>query len=237
MRKYVLAVILLITSTFLFAEVTAVVKEVNGKVEIKSSGGSWKKASAGMKISKGDYISTGFNSQAVLLLGDSQVIVKQLTRMELEKLVEKEGTISTGLNLRVGRVRAEVKSAKGLKQNFTLKSPISTAAVRGTVFEYDGRNLTVYRGSVAFTNSLGQQRLIPAGAASRIQAAGFPTSTEDMKAKISEIVPATMEIPQNVDMSDIIDMLSDMTNVTLIIKWNGDAVDTTDTGLDTGLIE
>jgi len=233
MRKYVLAVILLAMSSFLFAEVTAVVKEVNGKVEIKSSGGSWKRASAGMKISKGDYISTGFNSQAVLLLGDSQVIVKQLTRMELEKLVEKEGTVSTSLNLRVGRVRAEVKSAKGLKQNFILKSPISTAAVRGTVFEYDGRNLTVYRGSVAFTNSLGQERLI--GAASRIRAAGFPDSTENLKARFSQIIPTTMEIPQNVNMSDIIDMLSDMMNVTLIIKWNGDTMDA-DTGLDPGSI-
>jgi len=230
MRKYALAVILLVMSSFLFAEVSAVVKEVNGKVEIKSSGGTWKKASAGMKISKGDYISTGFNSQAVLLLGDSQVIVKQLTRMELEKLVEKEGTVSTGLNLRVGRVRAEVKSAKGLKQNFTLKSPISTAAVRGTVFEYDGRNLTVYRGSVAFTNPLGQQRLIPSGSASRIQAAGFPDNTEDLKAKLSEIVPSTMDIPGNMEMSDVVDMLSGMTNITLVIKWNGDTLDTGDLG-------
>ncbi len=226
MRKYALAVILLVVSSFLFAEVSAVVKEVNGKVEIKSSGGSWRKASAGMKISKGDYISTGFNSQAVLLLGDSQVIVKQLTRMELEKLVEKEGTVSTGLNLRVGRVRAEVKSAKGLKQNFTLKSPISTAAVRGTVFEYDGRNLTVYRGLVAFTNPLGQQRLVPAGAASRIQAAGFPADAENLKARLSKIVPAAIGIPRSVSISDIVDRLSGMKNITLVIKWNGDALDT-----------
>ncbi len=223
MKRYILAVMLLFAGTFLFADVTAVIKDVSGKVEIKAPGGTWKKAAAGMKISKGDYISTGFNSQAVLLLGESQVIVKQLTRMELEKLVEKEGTLSTGLNLRVGRVRAEVKSTKGLKQNFTLKSPISTAAVRGTSFEYDGRNLTVYHGSVAFTNPLGQQRLIPAGMESRIQAAGFPGSPEELKARLASTVPFTMEIPSDLDISGIIDSLSGMTNITIIFDWGDGA--------------
>lgn len=223
MKRYILAVMLLFAGTFLFADVTAVIKDVSGKVEIKSPGGTWKKAASGMKISKGDYISTGFNSQAVLLLGESQVIVKQLTRMELEKLVEKEGTLSTGLNLRVGRVRAEVKSTKGLKQNFTLKSPISTAAVRGTSFEYDGRNLTVYHGSVAFTNPLGQQRLIPAGMESRIQAAGFPGSPEELKARLASTVPFTMEIPSDLDISGIIDSLSGMTNITIIFDWGNGA--------------
>ena len=43
--------------------------------------------------------------------------------MELEELIEKEGTISTGLNLRVGKIRAEVKTTEGLRQDFRLTSP------------------------------------------------------------------------------------------------------------------
>ena len=98
MRKYILAVLIFVLGTFLFADITAVVKDVSGKVEIKSSGGLWKTAEPGMTINEGDLISTGFRSEAVLKIGPSQLIVKQLTRMELEELVEKEGTISTGLN-------------------------------------------------------------------------------------------------------------------------------------------
>lgn len=218
-KKYIIAVLLLVLGTFLFAEITAVVKNVTGKVEIKAPGGSWKKAAPGMKIAKGYYISTGFRSEAVLVLGTSQVIVKQLTRMELEKLVEKEGTVSTGLNLRVGRVRAEVKTTKGLKQDFKLKSPISTAAVRGTSFEYDGRNLTVYNGTVAFTNTFGQRRLVPAGTGSQIRGSGLPGTGEELASLLTNIDPSTLSIPQDLDISKILDALSTLTNVTIILNW------------------
>ncbi len=218
-KKYIMAVLLLVLGTFLFAEITAVVKNVTGKVEIKAPGGSWKKAAPGMKIAKGYYISTGFRSEAVLVLGTSQVIVKQLTRMELERLVEKEGTVSTGLNLRVGRVRAEVKTTKGLKQNFKLKSPISTAAVRGTSFEYDGRNLTVYNGTVAFTNTFGQRRLVPAGTGSQIRGSGLPGTGEELASLLTNIDPSTLSIPQDLDISKILDALSTLTNVTILLNW------------------
>ena len=120
MRKYILVTVLILLSTFLFADITALVKDVSGKVEVMAPGGSWKKATAGMKIEEGYFISTGFRSEAVLELGPSQVIVKQLTRMKLEELVEKEGTISTGLNLRVGKIKAEVRTTAGLRQNLEL---------------------------------------------------------------------------------------------------------------------
>lgn len=220
-KKYVFFMLMLVMGTFLFAEIPAVVKSVKGKVEIKAPGGSWQKAKQGMKIAKGYYISTGFRSEAVIVLGTSQVIVKQLTRMELEKLIEKEGTVSTTLNLRVGRVRAHVRTAKGLKQRFTLKSPISTAAVRGTEFEYDGRNLTVYKGTVAFTTPLGQGRLVPAGSASKITGSGLPQSGEEMAALLANIDPSTLTIPEDLDMSKILEALNGLTNITIVLNWGG----------------
>ena len=226
-KKYVLIAVMLLTGTLLFADLTAVVKNVSGKVEVKSPGGTWKKAAAGMKLQKGYYISTGFKSEAVLVLGDSQVVVKQLTRMELEELVEKQGTVHTGLNLRVGRVRAQVSSSKGLKQKFTLKSPISTAAVRGTEFEYDGRNLTVYKGTVAFTNPLGQGRLVRAGGSSRMPTAGgLPDSPEELQRLLAAVDPSTLVLPGNIDFSEILEALSGLSNVTIpnvtiFINWGG----------------
>jgi len=207
--------------TFLFADITAVVKDISGKVEIQVPGGRWEKATEGMKIEEGYIISTGFRSEAVLELGSSQVIVKQLTRMELTELVEKEGTVRTGLNLRVGKIKAEVRTTAGLRQNFRLTSPVSTAAVRGTSFEYDGVNLTVYEGSVAFTNPLGQGRLIPAGTASELSGSGVPQSPEELLALLSTINPSTMSIPENFDISGILDMLNGLTNVTIILDWDG----------------
>ncbi len=220
-KKYIFIMVMLLTGSFLFADLTAVVKNVSGKVEIKAPGSRWKRAASGMKIKKGYYISTGFRSEAVLVLGTSQVVVRQLTRMELTKLVQKEGTVHTGLNLRVGRVSAKVKTSKGLKQDFKLRSPISTAAVRGTEFEYDGRNLTVYDGTVAFTTPLGQMRLVPAGSGSRITVSGLPQSGEEMAALLANINPSTLALPGNLDISKIIGMLSGLTNMTIVLDWSG----------------
>ena len=223
MKRYIFAGFMIIIAAVLFAaDLTAVVKDVSGKVEVMSPGGSWKKASTGMKIETGDSISTGFRSQAILTLGASQVVVKQLTRMELTELVEKQGTVRTGLNLRVGKIKAKVRTTAGLRQDFRLTSPVSTAAVRGTDFEYDGVNLKVLEGSVEFTNKRGQRRLVPAGVASKIIGTGLPQSGEELKNLLISIDPSTLTIPQDFDISDFLDFLggSDgLTDVTIIINW------------------
>ncbi len=223
-KRFVLFLVMFVMGTFVFAGITAEVKSISGKVEIKVPGGRWKKAFPGMKIKKGDYVSTGFNSEAVLVLGNSQVIVKQLTRMELEKLVRKKGTVHTGLNLRVGMVRAKVRTSKGLKQDFRLRSPISTAAVRGTEFDYDGRNLTVYKGTVAFTNSLGQMRLVPAGSASKITGGALPKTGEQLAMLKTIVTFSTLSFPRNMDATKILAALDSLSNVSIVLKWGDETV-------------
>ncbi|MCK5153405.1 MAG: FecR domain-containing protein [Spirochaetales bacterium] len=222
MKKHILVILIIFMGTFLFADITAVVKDISGKVEIQVPGGRWKKATEGMKIEEGYMISTGFRSEAVLELGSSQVIVKQLTRMELTELVEKEGTVRTGLNLRVGKIKAEVRTTAGLRQEFRLTSPVSTAAVRGTSFEYDGINLKVLEGSVEFTNRRGQKRLVPAGVASRIIGTSLPQSGEELKNLLISIDPSTLTIPEEFDIPgfmDFLDGFDGITDVTITINW------------------
>jgi hypothetical protein len=215
MKKILLICFFLLLGTLLFSQVHAVIKEVSGKVEIKATGDSWIPAEEGMELLAGYFISTGFRSQAVLELGPSQLIVKQLTRMELEELIEKEDTISTRLNLRVGKVRANVQSTEGLRQNFILRSPVSTAAVRGTSFEYDGENLKVFEGTVAFTNLLGQRRTVKAGERSRTLGYSLPRTGEEIKDLLTMVFPGgTVDIP------GIIQLLEDLTNITIIINWD-----------------
>ena len=213
MKKIIVILILVFVSAALFAEISAVFSEVSGKVEIKSPGESWEKAEIGMELKKGDLISTGFRAEAVLKIGPSQLIVKQLTRMELEELVEKEGTVSTGLNLRVGKIKAEVRTTAGLRQNFRLTSPVSTAAVRGTSFEYDGVNLKVFEGTVAFTNKRGRTRSVRIGESSKISGVALPSSAEEAAEALAAVIPSTDSIP------DVVQIFEDLTNITIILDW------------------
>jgi hypothetical protein len=173
----------------LSAQLKAVIKEMTGKVEIKPAEGAWKAAKAGVTLTQGYSISTGFDSTAVLEIGQSILRVRPLTRMRLEELVQKEGTVSTGLYLSVGRVKAEVKTATNVPQKFTLKGPVSTAAVRGTDFEFDGFTVKVTNGVVVFINTIGQSRGVSGGEDSSTNGTELPTSGDQEKDWRAQINP------------------------------------------------
>jgi hypothetical protein len=177
MKRYLLTVaIALALAPVLFSQAQAVVKEFKGKVEIKATGGDWQPVKAGMKLDTGASISTGFSSTALLDLGTSTLKVAPLTRMQLVELIARQGSVSTTLALKVGKVNAEVKTAQGLRQDFTLKGPQATAAVRGTEFEFDGVSVKVINGLVFFTNMQGQGRGVGAGEESSTDGTQLPTT-------------------------------------------------------------
>jgi len=153
-----LSVLLLLAAGLAGAQTQAVVKSFTGKVEILTAQQAWTPVRVGKSLGLGTTISTGFNSSAVLQLGASMLSVKPLTRLRINEIVAREGTVKTDLFLQVGKVRADIKTTAGLTQDFKLKSPVSTAAVRGTGFEYDGYDLYVYEGTVTYSNLLGQNR-------------------------------------------------------------------------------
>eukprot|EP01156_Anaeramoeba_ignava_P010638 Anaeramoba_ignava/a480330_69.p3 GENE.a480330_69~~a480330_69.p3 ORF type:complete len:339 (-),score=51.61 a480330_69:1530-2546(-) len=140
--------ILLICSMFIFAE-EVILRNISGKVEISSSeNGNWKQATEGMIIELSDTVSTGFGSSATLDMGTSKVTLKPLTRMTVDMYLKTANKVSTSLFLQVGAVKAVVDSTT-VKQNFQVQSPFSTASVRGTKFEFDGKKLSVTEGTVA----------------------------------------------------------------------------------------
>lgn len=163
MKKGMIAVLILALSVS-GAWAQAEFSEISGKVEVRpASGGSWAPAEVGMQLARNTMISTGFNASAEITIGDSMVEVQPLTRMEFEEIVERGDSVETRLNLSVGRMRAEVRSTEGRSQDFQVRSPISTAAVRGTDFSFDGEELQVSEGEVAFVNNYGQQRPVRQG--------------------------------------------------------------------------
>ncbi|MCF7947830.1 MAG: FecR domain-containing protein [Spirochaetia bacterium] len=173
-----LNILLLFTAAIPLFAVDAVVQSTKGKVEIKEPGDQWQPAASGQNLSRGTYISTGFNSRAILELGNSTLEVKALTRMQLEQIVENSDSVDTDLFLEVGKVEANVRSSKGLRNNFKLRSPVSTAAVRGTGFVFDGFTLWVTEGTVVFRNRVGQSRWVSEGKESSTDGYSAPSNAQ-----------------------------------------------------------
>lgn len=130
---------------------TATVKEFFGKVKVKFDGDtSWSKIEVGMELPGNSMVSTGFNSQIILDLGNATLDVLPLTRMTIEEISESQDTIKTSLFLQGGKITADVGKIEGKVNDFVIKSPVATASVRGTKFNFTGNSLDVIRGEVAF---------------------------------------------------------------------------------------
>ncbi len=194
MKKILFIALSILLSANLFAQLNAVFKEVTGKVEVSDAKGGWLPAKAGMSVTKGSVVSTGFKAKATVALGDSLVIVNQLTRMRLDELIEKEGTVNTELYLDVGKVTAEVKTSAGRKNDFRLRSPVSTAAVRGTVIEFSPDTVTLVEGFATAYNSIQQKTTVTAG-----ESIVYPTKlarpqVETIKIRKTDVIPATRSL-------------------------------------------
>jgi ferric-dicitrate binding protein FerR (iron transport regulator) len=135
------------------AAAQAVFVEAHGKVEVLSPGASeWTAAAAGMAVEVETLISVGFRSGALIQTGTSRIQLRPLTRLSLEEIVLLEGSENIGLSLRAGRIRADVSPPQGITTEFTVRSPVTVASVRGTSFEFDTVNLTVDNGLVRYSH-------------------------------------------------------------------------------------
>ena len=181
-------IILLLTASFVFSA-DAIIKSFTGKVEIQEKGSTaWKAVTQGQKIAPGTLISTGFNSNATIILGASEIFLKPLTRISFDELTEKGTIVKTDLNLKMGKVTADIKTTEGLKNDFTVRTPAATAAVRGTTFTIGVNNLQVNNGKVSYSNNIGQTRTVLGGSSSSVgttgsSAASTPESTAEAAAQ------------------------------------------------------
>ncbi|MDR2618899.1 MAG: FecR family protein [Treponema sp.] len=152
-----------------YAQETASFREVSGTVEIKSPGSSlWAKAAAGDKIANNTVISTGFKSTAVILAGNSVIVVQPVTRLSLEEIIQNQNDERVGLYLQTGKIRAQVNPPAGGRSDFTVRSPTATASVRGTSFEFDTENLRVDEGRVQYASANGRGVSVAAGGVSYV---------------------------------------------------------------------
>jgi hypothetical protein len=139
-------------------------------------------------------ISTSSRSSAVIALGNSLVSVQALTRLSLEELASREGNEQVNLNLRTGRVRAEVKPPTGGRTDFTVRSPSITASVRGTTFEFDGMRLSVDEGRVHVTGGDSGGTYVAAGhsVSADIESGRTVSAAETAREELAPPLPAGM---------------------------------------------
>jgi len=191
MRLTVAALALLLLGVPLFAQQTAVIKQLTGRVQLKAAGAEWVNAAPGAAVGRGTIISTGFNSTAVLDLGTSQIQVRPLTRMRLDELLRKENNVTTTVFLTVGEVHASVERLPSLTQSFKLESPVSTAAVRGTQFTFAGNWVETQEGIVRFSSSSGLGRDVSRGEGSELSGFNLPLAPADFRADRANVNPYT----------------------------------------------
>jgi hypothetical protein len=201
MKKTALGCLFLMGAALLGAQ-TAYIEQVRGVVEVKAPGaGAWRAAEAGQVLDTAWLISTGIRSTALVKIGNSSITVRPLTRLSLEELTgAREGERVT-LNLRAGRVRADVKPpAGGGRTSFAIRGPTVTASVRGTVFDFDGSRVEVSEGRVYLGGEHSAGVYISGGhaAAADPGTGGAAAVIETVK---EELVPA---LPAGVDAAPVV---------------------------------
>lgn len=144
--KAVLVLCLLSCVTSLSAETLrqASISKGEGEVQVKMSDGVWKNAEVGMVLNVNDEIKTGEAGSAELLLdeggttGTVELKENGLVRINTLFVDPQTGDKVTVLDLAVGRVLVQAQKLSD-ESKFEVRTPTSTAGVRGTVFEVNVR--------------------------------------------------------------------------------------------------
>ena len=172
----------------------AFIQEMTGTVELQTAGSTkWVPAKQGDRIQEATIISTGFKSTAMLSIGNSTMLVRALTRMSLEALMNQDETDTINVGLSTGRIRADVKPPAGSKTNFSVQTPSATASVRGTVFDLDTAAVHVIEGKVSFqpAGDLAQRPvMVGAGQQSWVDTQSGQALTPAAAAESNMVLPA-----------------------------------------------
>jgi hypothetical protein len=151
----------------------ATVASPQRKVEAQRNESGWEPAAAGMELANGDRIHTGFKAGVTLNFPDgSRLHVGPMTILHLVDIAAgPEGGVRARLLLKTGEVTAQVNRSTGARGDFQVKTPTTTASVRGTRFSvaYDGTATTVAvtESSVAVTANNGASVVVGAGQETR----------------------------------------------------------------------
>lgn len=218
MKKVVWGAVFLLAAALAGAQ-TARIEQVRGTVEVKAPGaGAWQAAEAGQVLDAAWLISTGIRSTALVRIGNSAVTVRPLTRLSLEELAGTQTGELVAVKLRAGRLRVDVKPPAGGSVDFSVRGPMVTASVRGTVFEFDGIRLEVAEGRVYLGGENAAGVYVSAGHTAAVEAETGKTAAviETVKEELAPALPAGMDTPPAV-----ISPAASEANLDLRFDWSG----------------
>jgi hypothetical protein len=174
MKRIMTAMIFCLSLSALFlpgrlAAQSGVIKELAGTVEIKPAGAAaFTAAKAGDAVARDTIVSTGFKSTALISIGSAVLTVRPLTRLSLAEISASAGTETINISLQTGRVRVDVNPPAGTRSAVQTKSPVATASVRGTSYEFDTQTITVLQGKVSFSGTDGGVIIVSSGGSSEV---------------------------------------------------------------------
>lgn len=112
---------------------------------------------------------------------DTNVVIDPFSQVGTSFLAAEGSGIAATMQLRLGRVAAQVNPDKTSVTDFSVKAPIATASVRGTIFAvtWDGERMEVEveEGTVEVASDAGEERDIHGGESVTVSDAGFGETT------------------------------------------------------------
>lgn len=129
---------------------SAKVTYVKGKVEI-SRGNEWVSLKVGDEVNESETISTGFQSEARLNYNGSVMAVPALSRITLETLQSSGSKETVSLKVDTGAVRSKVTHTEGKRIEYSARTSVAVASVRGTDFAvFSNGKAKVFSGAIAY---------------------------------------------------------------------------------------
>lgn len=112
---------------------TAQVVDAKGKVEVQRGGQAFEPLAAGATVAEGDRVHTGWKATATIGFPDGSVVeIQPMSLIAIEKVNFTGGTSRSRVLLRSGEVKAQIHKMVGAAGDFQVKTPTTTASVRGT---------------------------------------------------------------------------------------------------------
>jgi hypothetical protein len=151
----------------LVSATTVTVTDVTGTAQYRVGSGGWQSIRVDDRLSTDAEIVTSVQAGVTIDAAGNEILIGGLSRVRISELVQSAGEIRTRVELPYGRMSAEVRSGANRGNDFSVSTPIATAAVRGTEFTFSGYELGVSHGDVELANQIGQTHSVRAGQLSR----------------------------------------------------------------------
>jgi len=154
MKRFVSKMIIVIALSVLAASsvfaASAKVTYVKGKVEV-SRDNAWVTLKVGDEVKEAETISTGFQSEARLNYNGSVMAVPALSRITLETLQSSGSKETVSLKVDTGAVRSRVTHTEGKRIEYSARTSVAVASVRGTDFAvFANGKAKVFSGAIAY---------------------------------------------------------------------------------------